>query len=87
MVRQFQRLNFMDNQIKIIEQLCVDAGAKLLEHVDAVRIFVTFHDGDKSITKSYTHGAGNFYAQLGIVSEWLLRQEEQTRKDTFQDQE
>lgn len=42
----------------------------LMEHFDSVRIFVTKHDGPSEDTGSYTRGGGNFYAQVGQVTEW-----------------
>lgn len=64
-----------------ITSLCEEVKGKLLEHVDSVRIFVTFHEGATENTKSYSLGGGNFYAQLGLVREWLTRQDEYVRKD------
>lgn len=60
---------------KMVEELC----AKLLEHFDSVRIFVTRHDGEKTNTASFETGGGNFYAQLGQVREWLEIQDQYQR--------
>lgn len=62
------------------EQLIVDeAVAKLLEHFDSVKIFVTRHDGDKQATDSYDAGGGNLYAQLGQIHEYLAYQDQYAR--------
>jgi len=49
---------------------------EIREHVDSVRIFVTFEtEDDKGIatgdTTTYNTGAGNWYAQKGQLLEWL----------------
>lgn len=56
-----------DAQQKLVDE----CSAKLLEHFDSVRIFVSKHDGGETNTASYEAGGGNFYAQLGQVAEWL----------------
>jgi hypothetical protein len=43
---------------------------ELMEHFDAVRIFVSRHEVEDDKTGTYTTGKGNFYAQLGQVDEW-----------------
>lgn len=50
---------------------------ELGEHFDSVLILVTFpHPDNGQNTMSYERGAGNFYAQLGQVREWLDMQTE-----------
>ncbi len=50
-------------------------AAKLGEHCDSVRIFVTRPSPDDSTkTQSYEQGSGNFYAQFGQINEWLAMQ-------------
>lgn len=56
-----------------------DTVAKLSEHFDSVRVFVTLHNGGESETQSYETGGGNFYAQLGQVQEWLSIQDQYQR--------
>jgi len=52
-----------------------DFTEKLAEHVDSVRIFVSFPTLDgESDTASYTRGGGNLFAQHGQVSQWMLEQ-------------
>lgn len=62
------------------EQLVRDAIGKLSEHFDSVRIFVTVHDGPLDETNSYEDGAGNFYAQLGQIREWISIQDQYQRE-------
>jgi hypothetical protein len=58
-------------------QECVD---KLSEHCDSVRIFITLPTGDgESNTAAMDRGSGNFYAQLGQITEWLCIQEQYQR--------
>lgn len=49
-----------------------DHVAQIREHVDSVRIFVTFDSDDgTSETTAYDSGKGNIYAQQGHIQEWL----------------
>lgn len=58
-----------------------EAADRLMEHFDSVRIFVTRHRGDTEESQGYTTGGGNFYAQAGQVSEWVVTQNENVRKN------
>ena len=64
-----------------IKQLVSDAAMRLGEHVDSVRIFVTYpsNNGDND-THSFTNGAGNIYAQQAQVREWVLIQDQLVRQ-------
>lgn len=53
-----------------------EAVAKLSEHFDSVRVFVTRHNGGDGETESYETGGGNFYAQLGQITEWVSIQDQ-----------
>ncbi len=64
-------------EINHIKKEVDDAASKLAEHVDSVIIFVTKQgDGSSSNTFSCFTGRGNFYAQIGQVREWVIRQNE-----------
>lgn len=53
---------------------------QLGEHVDSVRVFVTFPTLDgKPHTAGLTVGIGNFYAQQGQIQEWMVTQDERVR--------
>jgi len=63
------------------ERLVKQHVAALSEHFDSVQIFVSRHDPaiqDGTVTVSW--GAGNWYARAGQIREWILRQEEITRR-------
>jgi hypothetical protein len=64
-----------------IQKMVKDAVKTLSEHCDSVRILVTKHacDGETDTTAQIDNGAGNFYAQLGQVREWLCIQEQYQR--------
>ncbi len=57
---------------------------QLIEHFEAVRIFVTRPCiNDPQQTAGTSQGRGNWYAQKGIVDEWVLRQQADTQRDVF----
>lgn len=51
------------------EILVESLAARIAEHFDSVRIFASRTDG--TVTKAFTTGRGNFYAQIGQVEEWV----------------
>lgn len=57
--------------------------AQLAEQFDTVQIFCTRYVSDESDsdcgTASVTDGTGNWFARRGQVSEWLVKQDEQTK--------
>jgi len=55
---------------------------QLLEYFDSVRIFATLNEGEAKFTHGISRGGGNFYAQLGLVSDWIKGRDEETRIDT-----
>lgn len=68
----------------ITEQLAKEIDsfvARMSEHCDSVRIFITKQDGTN--TKSYTKGGGNFYAQRGQVLEWIEIQKQCERNQVL----
>jgi len=67
-----------------LQRLVDKAAQDLSEHCDSVRIFVVTHDND--LSKAYTSGKGNFYSQVGQVTEWLERQHEYVRNDARNDE-
>lgn len=69
---------------KELQQLVDKVTQDLSEHCDSVRIFVVVHDND--LSRAYTCGKGNFYSQVGQVTEWLERQHEQVRNDARNDE-
>ena len=54
--------------------------SQLSEHFDTVQIFVTRHEAMREDgTVNACCGAGNFYARLGQVREWSVKQDEVAR--------
>ncbi len=66
----------MDKELKTLTESKVN---ELMEHFDSVRIFVTLHNGAGDSTYAFDSGAGNFYAQLGQVAEWMAMQDQYQR--------
>ncbi len=57
-----------------VREACVDKALNMLsEHYDAVQIFGTYQDGQK--TSRYAKGRGNHYARYGMVRSWVVREE------------
>lgn len=59
------------------EKIVQKALHELGEHFDCVQIFVTSKNGEH--TECIATGSGNFYARMGIVRNWIVREEERTR--------
>jgi hypothetical protein len=56
----------------------------LSEHFDSIQIFATQHisDGpDDTHTKSYRFGSGDWFARYGHVKDWIIKVEDQTRRE------
>lgn len=62
------------------EQIVIATCAKLLEHFDSVRIFVTKHSGSSDQTMAFSTGGGSFYAQLDQINEWKGTQDQVARE-------
>lgn len=59
---------------------CLDSHvSQLMEHFDAVQIFVSRYDGETGNTGSIHRGKGNWYARVGQVGEWLSEADEEAR--------
>lgn len=71
--------------IEELQKLVDKVAQDLSEHCDSVRIFIVVHDND--LSKAYSSGKGNFYSQLGQITEWIERQQEHVRKDAREDNE
>lgn len=52
---------------------------QLMEHFDSVHIFAT-RDHKKGVTMNIQEGLGNWYARYGQVREWLLCEEESSKR-------
>lgn len=50
------------------------AISQLIEHFDAVQIFVSRHDGGEEETMAIHLGEGNWYARFGQVMDWMNKE-------------
>jgi hypothetical protein len=54
----------------------------LSEHFDTIQIFVTRHEPETENGTIRVHqGIGNWFARYGQVAEWMIRQDELTRRN------
>ncbi len=70
----------MDKESEADLKRCEDAARALGEYFDTVHIFVTRHESCRDGTVNIQWGQGNWFARKGQISEWLLREEEDTRE-------
>lgn len=70
-----------DEDLKEIERHVAQLG----ERFDSIRIIASRQQDGKTITCS--SGAGNFYAQLGSVHDWLIRQDAQSKEHARKEME
>lgn len=64
------------------EKIVNDAASSLGEHFDSVRIFVTWpNENSELVSCCYSAGRGNFFAQVGHIRDWMICDEERTRRD------
>lgn len=68
---------------RLLDEHC----AKLLEHFDVCRIFVSRNDGSRQVTVGNTTGGGNFYAQIGQVQEWIDAQRQFVKNKAIREDE
>lgn len=67
-----------DDDMNRVNAACEALG----EHFDTVQIFVTRHDAyERDGTVSIALGRGDWFSRYGKVQEWMIRQDERTRKD------
>jgi hypothetical protein len=58
------------------------AVSELGEHFDTVQIFATRYQSEgegEEGTVNANYGAGNWFARMGFVRDWLIKQDEYTR--------
>lgn len=68
-------------------KLVKDCVAKLMEHFGSVRVFVTLHSGGTEETASFTFGGGDYYAQFGKITEWVIMQNQEAKNQAMKDNE
>ena len=54
--------------------------AQLSEHFDVVQILASRHVG--ATTTNWQFGAGNWFARYGLARMWLVREEEEARRES-----
>lgn len=70
-----------DTEKDDLEKLVDECVSRLAEHCDSVRIFATRPSDDGSGSTGYiTRGSGNYFAQAGVIREWITVQDERTRQ-------
>lgn len=65
---------FMKPDLKIVEKAVSELG----EHYDAVQIFCVSR-GENGISYGTQSGCGSYYERLGIIHEWIVKCDEETR--------
>lgn len=68
-----------ETDMQRVQQAC----ETLSEYFDSVQIFATRHEPEQEGgTVNVAWGSGNWFSRYGIVQEWMIRQDERTRKHT-----
>ena len=73
-------MNHEDIDMERLKEACRTLG----EYFETVQIFctrVSDEEADEGGTVSCQHGTGNWFARKGQVTEWVLKQDENTRKE------
>lgn len=65
---------------KEVERLVEQALASISEYCDTVHVFVTRYNGATGNTVHYSTGTGNWFARSGQIKDWLIKEDERTRK-------
>lgn len=75
----------MSDESDIELQRVKDACEVLAEHFDSVHIFTTRLKDDEAPgdrgTVHITWGSGNWFTRYGQIKSWLIKQDEQSRKE------
>lgn len=66
-----------------VHLLCNEAARSLSEHAENVQIMVTWNE--EGLTHRYFVGAGNWYARVGLASEFLNQDFAQTNAKEIAD--
>lgn len=58
------------------------------DHFDSVQIFVTRHEpAQEGGTVNINYGSGNYFTRYGHIADWMIRQDERSRKRVREEQE
>lgn len=71
-----------DPELKLIQE-AIDL---LSEHFDSVHIFTTRHESDETGTYSIQRGSGNWWARIGAIKAWIIRNDAEELEKGRQDQ-
>lgn len=69
-----------DEEHKAIQDKVQKAVDSLIEHGEAVQVLLTYSSGD-GCTHAVSKGKGNHYARVGLVREFLIRDNAMTDQD------
>jgi len=67
-----------DQQHQMIGELAERAMSIMSEHCESILIFVTYKNDDDSFRSTFSKG--NYYSSLGAVHEWLIQQDQKSRR-------
>jgi hypothetical protein len=79
----------MTNQEQVELDRIKAAALNLGEHFDTVHIFCTRHKSETEEdtgTVNASYGIGNWFARLGHIRDWIIRQDEFTRINCRKDE-
>lgn len=71
------------DDLKIVTKAIQD----LSEHFDSIQIFATRYDANsEGATVNVSKGTGNWFARAGQVREWIIKEDEASRKSVRDEQ-
>lgn len=59
----------------------------IIEHFDAVQVFATRSDGTTDGTIVVALGQGNWCTRYGMIQDWIIKEDEQTRMRARREEE
>lgn len=72
----------------MITQKVKDFCREMTPYVDSIQVFATKHEGDNTGTTEFSWGAGNYWARMGQIANWVsiekamnIEDEKQLRED------
>lgn len=78
----------MSTENDTLGDLIQKTAQSLGEHFDSVQIFATKHEpGVDDGTTHFYSGVGNYFARVGHVKDWIIKQNEGTRIKTRNDED
>lgn len=76
----------MNQKDKPADLLMVEKIAQQLsEHFDTVQIFTTKYEGSDVGTTNISTGTGNYFARVGQVGQWMVKENEGSRMELRED--